>query len=137
MSNKEIEAFLDEPRHAILATNSTSGGPQVSPVWYVYNEGIMYVSTSDSSIKVRNLRRDPEIAICVDGCRGDSRYVVLTGKAEFVGNGSPQQEEVRWQIIRHYHESESEARDYYDSTRDESQILIVLKPDRITSQDFN
>jgi PPOX class probable F420-dependent enzyme len=137
MSKKEIDVFLAEPRHAVLATTSVNRGPQLSPVWYVYREGALYVSTSDSSIKVRNLRRNPQMSVCVDGCRGDSRYVVLSGDAEFVANGTPLQQEIRWQIIRHYHDNETEARRYYESTRDESQILIVLKPARITSEDFN
>ena len=137
MSAREIKEFLGQSRHTILATKSASGAPQLSPVWYVYDDGVMYISTSDTSVKVRNLRRDPAITVCVDGCRGDSRYVVLTGKASFIDNGEPEQLDMRWRIIRHYHDGEAEARDYYLSTQDDSQVIIVLKPDRTISQDFN
>ncbi|MFN8486092.1 MAG: PPOX class F420-dependent oxidoreductase [Caldilineaceae bacterium] len=137
MSQAQIEAFLAPPRHAIVATNTPDGGPQLSPVWYIYENERLYISTGASSVKVRHLRRDSRVTICVDGGHPDARYVILQGAATILETGDPRQEEMRWRIIRHYHATEAEAQQYYDAVRSMVSVLIVVTPERITSQDFN
>lgn len=137
MTTAQIEAFLAPPRHAIVATNRADGPPQVTPVWYLYEAGRIYISAGAGTVKVQNLRRDPQVTICVDGGHPDARYVILQGAATILEPHDPLQEQMRWRIIRHYHETEDEARRYYDSMRDFVSVLIVLTPEKIISQDFN
>jgi PPOX class probable F420-dependent enzyme len=137
MVTSELEAFLTEPRHAVVATNRAGKAPQLSPVWYVYESGVMIISTSNHTAKYRNLANDAHISVCVDGGRGDARYVVIEGVAEIVPNGEPYQLEMRRRIIWHYHESEASARAYHDSTADSSQVLIVVRPEKVISHNFN
>ncbi|RME64859.1 MAG: PPOX class F420-dependent oxidoreductase [Caldilineae bacterium] len=137
MTEAAIQEFLQEARHAILATNRPAGPPQLTPVWYLYADGVFYVSAQVDTVKVRNLRRDPAVSLCVDGGRGDERYVVVTGRAKLVEPGEPPQEEMRWRIIRHYSADEESARRYYESVRDHAAALIVITPERIISQDFS
>ena len=137
MTADGIAAFLAPPRHAVIATNRADGPPQLTPVWYLYEDGRMYISAGVNTVKVRNLRRDPQVTVCVDGGHPDARYVILQGTVTIVEPGEEQQEEMRWRIIRHYHEEEAEARRYYESMRDSLSVLLVLQPDRMISQDFN
>jgi PPOX class probable F420-dependent enzyme len=137
MSSAQIETFLQAPRHAIVGTNSADGPPQLSPVWYVYAQGRLYISAGPGTAKCRNLQRDPRISVCVDGCFPDFRTVIVCGRAELIEAGDPLQEEMRWRIIRQYHDSEEEARRYAEATQDEASVLIVVTPDRIISQDYN
>lgn len=137
MTPAEIEAFLRAPRHAVVATNTLSGPPQVSPVWYVYEDGRLYISTSPDTAKWHNLQRDPRAAVCVDGGRGDVRAVIIYGTAELIEAPNARIEAMRWRIIRHYYSSEAEAREYLESTGDVDTVLIVVTPERILSQDFN
>jgi PPOX class probable F420-dependent enzyme len=137
MTPAQIETFLQMPRHAIVGTNPIDGPPQLSPVWYVYEEGHLYISVTLDCIKHRNLQRDPRISVCIDGCYPDFRTVIIYGTAELVETGNPLQEKMHWRIIRHYHETEEEARRYAEATREEQSVLIVVTPERIISQDFN
>jgi PPOX class probable F420-dependent enzyme len=137
MTQAQIEAFLAPPRHAIVATNRADGPPQLTPVWYIYEAGKMYISAGAGTVKVQNLRRDPHVTICVDGGHPDARYVIMQGVITILEPREPLQEQMRWRIIRHYHESEEEARRYYESMRDSSSVLLVLSPDKVSSQDFN
>ena len=57
--NAEVMNFIEEDRHAVLATNGRSGLPQLTPVWYLFEDGVLYVSAQVTTVKVRNLRRDP------------------------------------------------------------------------------
>jgi PPOX class probable F420-dependent enzyme len=136
MTPAQIEAFLDAPRHAIVGTNPLDGAPQLSPVWYVYQEGCLYISILAESAKHRNLSRDPRISVCVDGCYPDYRTVIFYGTAEIVESGHPLQEEMHWRIIRTYHETEEAARRYLEATREEDSVLLVVTPQRIVSQDY-
>lgn len=137
MTKAQIEAFLAPPRHAIVATNRAAGPPQLTPVWYIYEGGQMYISAGAGTVKVQNLRRDSRVTVCVDGGHPDARYVILQGTVTILEPGDSRQEQMRWRIIRHYHEQEDEARRYYASMRDFVSVLIVLTPDKIISQDFN
>lgn len=136
MTPAQIAAFLAPPRHAIVATNRAAGPPQVTPVWYIYENGQLYISAGAGTVKAQNLRRDPQVTICVDGGHPDARYVILQGAVTILESGDPLQETMRWRIVRHYHETEEEAQRYYASIRDSVSVLIVLTPTKIISQDF-
>lgn len=137
MSQIEIESFLAEPRHAIVGTNRVQGPPQLSPVWYLYEAGKLYIGITANTAKYHNLRRDPGITICIDGCHPDARTVTIYGKAGLVEKGDPLQEDMRWRIIRRYQPDEESARRYAESTRDLPSVLIVVSIEKIISQDFN
>lgn len=137
MNAERIAEFLAPPRHAIIATNRTDGPPQLTPVWYIFEDGKVYISAGVNTVKVRNLRRDPQVTVCIDGGHPDARYVILEGIVTIVEAGEAAQEEMRWRIIRHYHEQEEDARRYHEAIRDSPSVLLVLKPERIISQDFN
>ncbi len=137
MSPKVLDEFVEADRHAILATNRSSGPPQLTPVWYLYEDGRFYVSAVDSTVKVRNLRRDPSITLCIDGCRGDSRYVVVSGSATLIEPGQGIQAEMRKRIIRRYQSSDQETERYYEIAKKNPAVLIVLEPKTIISQDYS
>ena len=137
MNQDELEAFLQAPRHAIMGTNPVDGPPQLSPVWYIYENGRFYISIAVKTAKYRNLQRDPRLSLCIDGGYTDYRTVMAGGEAQLLPMGHPLQVEMRWRIIRHYHQTEAAARRYAESVRDTISALIVLTPQKIISQDFN
>ncbi len=134
---EKINNFLSERRQAIYATNREGGPPQLSPVWFVWKDETLYVSTSAESYKTQNVTADAQVSVCVDGGFGDYRYVAMSGEATVVAYQSELQQEMRWQIIRKYHESDESARTYFDNNADEESVLLVLKPNRIVYKDMN
>jgi PPOX class probable F420-dependent enzyme len=137
MTPSQIETFLEAPRHAIIGTKRKDGPPQLSPVWYVYQEGRFYISIGAETAKLRNLQRDPRVGLCIDGGHPDARAVMIYGTVELVEGDDPLRKEMRWRIIRHYHESEDAARHYAQEVEDQPSALIIVTPQRIISQDFN
>ncbi len=131
----QVSEFLQADRHAILATNGRNGAPQLTPVWYIFEEGVLYVSAQTSTVKVKNLRRDPTVTVCIDGGRGDARYVVFYGKAELIEPGE-RQRALRWRIVRHYYADESEAERYYETVRNTTGAIIALQPERMVVSGF-
>jgi PPOX class probable F420-dependent enzyme len=77
--------FLRENPRAILATTRADGHPQLSPiVASVDADGQIAISSRETAVKVKNLRRDPFASLCVinDGFYGG--WVQLEGPATVI-----------------------------------------------------
>ena len=75
--------FLATTPNVTVATIRPSGLPQLTPNWFLWTGSVFLISTAESTVKVRNLRRDPRIVLCVDDvASGD--YVQVTGVARLI-----------------------------------------------------
>ncbi|MEV0148559.1 MULTISPECIES: PPOX class F420-dependent oxidoreductase [unclassified Nonomuraea] len=77
--------FLRRAHRAVLHTRHADGRPQLSPVTVgVDAEGHLVISTRETAVKTRNVRRDPHVSICAftDAFFGD--WVQVDGTAEVV-----------------------------------------------------
>ena len=138
MTPEQIEAFLAPPRHAVVAAVRRDGSPQLSPIWYLCEKDRIYFSTLVDSAKYRQLRRDPRIALCVDGGHPDARFVTVYGTAEILEEESPWREDLEWRILCRYHDTEEEARRYQQETAgDGPGALVVVTPERVVGRDYN
>jgi len=82
----EARAVVREQPRAVLATLRGDGTPQMSPVLVaVDDEGRVLVSTRETALKVRNLRRDPRLWLCVLSEGFFGRWIQVEGRAEIVG----------------------------------------------------
>jgi len=63
--SEEIKQLLDRPNFAHLATLMPDGSPQSVPVWIGRDGDRIVVSTSESSLKAKNTRRDPRVSLSV------------------------------------------------------------------------
>jgi PPOX class probable F420-dependent enzyme len=138
MSTEEIDEFLSAPRHAIVGTNRKEGPPQLTPVWYLYEDGKLYFSIYTASAKYKNLKRDSRIAVCIAGDRHDARSVMLYGSVELVIEGSDWTRDMNYRLARRYFDSD-EALKSYQEAADGGGVgaLAVLTPNRILAQDYN
>jgi PPOX class probable F420-dependent enzyme len=69
----------------VLATLKSDGTPQLSPVTVgVDDAGRIVVSSRETAYKVRHLRRDPRVWICVLPEEFFGEWVQLEGRAEVV-----------------------------------------------------
>jgi hypothetical protein len=82
MTDDERSAFLRDPiRPAILSTVRADGRPHAAPVWYDFDEDVVVFMTGASTVKGRNLTRDPRLTLCVQDERPPFSFVVLEGRA--------------------------------------------------------
>src|SRR6516162_8893475 len=85
MTETQVTAFLAAvpPRTGKLATVRADGRPHVAPVWYALDDdGSILFNTGESSVKGRNLSRDPRASLCVDDERPPFSYVLVEGTVE-------------------------------------------------------
>jgi PPOX class probable F420-dependent enzyme len=61
----EARDYLRQNHRAVLATTRRDGTPQMSPVTVtVDGDGMVTVSSRETAVKVKNLRRDPRAWVC-------------------------------------------------------------------------
>jgi PPOX class probable F420-dependent enzyme len=61
----EIRALLDRPNFAHLSTLMPDGSPQSAPVWVGREGDRILVCTGEGSLKAKNTRRDPRVALSI------------------------------------------------------------------------
>lgn len=82
MSPTEIRRFLMQgTRTAKAATTSRDGRPHVTPVWFVLDGEQIVFTTGADTVKGRNLRHDPRIALVVDDEEPPYAFVHVRGRA--------------------------------------------------------
>jgi PPOX class probable F420-dependent enzyme len=82
---EEVRALLRDHHQAVLATFRSDGRPQLSPVAAgVDDAGRVEISTRETAMKVKNLRRDPRISLCLLGPEWYGPWGQVEGTAEIV-----------------------------------------------------
>ena len=92
LDTDEVAAFLDATpaRTGKLATVRADGRPHVAPIWFALDRstagpesplGDLVLNTEATTVKGRNLLRDPRVALCVDDDRPPFTFVTVEGVA--------------------------------------------------------
>ena len=80
MAPGEIEAFLSEPRDAVLSVVLPSGRAIGTPIWFRWVSGVARFQSPVTSSKTTALRRTARASLCVhDQPLPLARYVTLEG----------------------------------------------------------
>ncbi len=61
----EIKALLDRPNFGHLSTLMPDGSPQSVPIWVAREGDRVLVCTGEGSLKAKNTRRDPRVALSI------------------------------------------------------------------------
>lgn len=85
MSAERAQQFLRTHHQAVLATTRADGRPQLSPVTCAVDaEGRILISTRETAVKTRNLRRNPYASICAFTERFFGDWIQAEGPAEVI-----------------------------------------------------
>jgi hypothetical protein len=87
MTAAELDAFLSEERVCRVATQSSSGAPHVSPLWFVWDGTSLWIYSIVKSQRWTDLARDPRAAVVIDAGHdfGELRGAELQGSFVPVG----------------------------------------------------
>lgn len=87
-----VQQLIERGPIAHVVTLNADGSPQVSLAWVGVEGGEIVIGTLPDQVKLRNIRRDPRVAISmVTGERnayGLDEYVVLHGRARVTDGGA-------------------------------------------------
>jgi PPOX class probable F420-dependent enzyme len=91
--SREVLALLDSDAVATVVTVGADGAPHVTVAWIGLEDGEIVFGTLDDQVKLRNLRRDPRIALSIQSDRinawGLREYLVVRGTARVTEGGAP------------------------------------------------
>ena len=125
MDLDEARAFVRKHHRGVLATVRRDGRPQMSPVSVgVDDEGRPVISTRETAYKVRNVRRDPTVSLCV--MSDDSwQWIQVDGTATVIS--LPEAMEL---LVDYYRSVSGEHPDWDDYRRAmEEQRRVILRID--------
>ena len=136
MSRAEWERFLCGRRVAVLATLGPDGEAVLTPIWYLYRDGLLYMRTGRESVKAKNVGRDPRVTVCVQDERPPYRSATVYGRASI----EPEKEGLDTAIARRYLGAVAGAaylRTARETVEKSAEVTLVVRPERVLTQDFS
>jgi len=128
----DIDAALDFVRQhhqAVMLTYRRDGSPQMSPVTCnVDSQGRVVVSTRETALKVKNLRREPRASLCVLSDRFYGDWIEVDGDAEIVSLPDAMEP-----LVEYYRTTAGEHPDWDDyraAMERERRVLVLIIPER-------
>lgn len=79
---EEFHALLDSTAVALVGTLGPRGEPQVTPSWFLWDQGVVRFSLVEGRQRLRNLRRDPRLAVTIIDPARPTWYVELRGHVD-------------------------------------------------------
>ena len=132
----EFDAFLAEPRNAILCVARGPGRPpHATPVWFEYCDGAFRVSTVRATVKYRLLLDAPDVTLVIDD---PSTYqtVIVSGRASVVDDDASLVA-LRRTLRAKYGDYPGPASDDDEelarALREEGRVVITVEPDQVVS----
>ncbi len=76
------DLLSDEKRAAAyLATLMPDGSPQVTPVWFSYENNLLRINTNRGRVKEKNLSARPQVALVIQDPDDTYRFIQVRGVA--------------------------------------------------------
>jgi len=85
---KYMDLLKEKKAFANLATLMPDGSPQVTPVWFDYNDGVIRVNTAKGRVKARNMKEGSRVALAIMDPDNPYRYIQVRGRVRRVTDGN-------------------------------------------------
>ena len=129
MDIETARQFVREHHRAVLTTRRADGRPQLSPVLVgVDGEGRIIISTRETALKTRNLRREPRVSLCVMSDAFFGPWVQIEGLATLLSLPEAMEELVDY--YRRVAGEHSNWDEYRQAMEKEQRVLVRITIDR-------
>jgi PPOX class probable F420-dependent enzyme len=130
MNLDELRAMVAGQHHAVLATFRPSGGVQMSPVLVSLDaEDRLIISSRQGAYKVKNLRRDPRVFVCLLPDSFFGNWIQAEGTGSIID--LPDAMDLLIDYYRRTSGEHSDWDEYRAAMRSERRVLIRIDIDRI------
>jgi PPOX class probable F420-dependent enzyme len=118
--------LLKEPHLAQFVTLMRDGSPHIAPLWVDTDGTHVVINTEEGRVKVRNMRRDPRVAISVyDPAKPYARVLNVQGRVvEITAEGAAGH-------IDFLAEKYTGNRPYRAHNPDRSRLIVKILPEKI------
>ena len=122
--SKKVDDFLKRTQVCVLATTGPGQAPHAIPIWYLYRDGKIIITTSGASQKSRNVERTGKVMVVFDKRVPPYYAVMLKGDAE-LGPALTREEEYEVALRYLGEEGVGEFMEAYDEGGDDTTIVIT------------
>ena len=130
MTPEEIDAYLREARIADLAELRPDGSPHVTPIWYQYDGARFLMLVDPTSVKARNIMRDPRVSISIATEGRPYRYILVDGRAEVLNEDYT---DLLFEMSVHYLGRDEGTRYAKSRLEDATFCIISVTPSKMTT----
>jgi PPOX class probable F420-dependent enzyme len=133
MTTDEIRSFLSAgTRTAKVATVMEDGHPHVMPVWFVLDGEEIVFTTGAETVKGRNLRRNPRVALVVEDDEPPFAFDHVRGRATI---HQESQELLRFATaVGARYMGEDRAEEFGKRIAVPGELLVRVTPERVISE---
>jgi len=86
---KRVQKRLEHEQIVWLTTIAPSGGPQPSPVWFLWHEDTVLIFSQPNTPKVRAIEKSGTVSLNFNSTEHGGDVVVISGVAEHLKGGPP------------------------------------------------
>lgn len=115
--------ILEKPGFAHLASIGPDGEPQSHPIWYLWEDGVLKMSTTTDRQKYRNVQRDKRVSASITDVENPYRYLELRGHVAEV-EADPDKSFIDRLAQRYLGEDE-----YPQKQQDAERVIFHLEPE--------
>jgi nitroimidazol reductase NimA-like FMN-containing flavoprotein (pyridoxamine 5'-phosphate oxidase superfamily) len=120
----DVKRFMHQERLASFATVDNKNRPHVVPVFFTYDNGKIYVQADRKSLKVRNLRRNSNVAVAV---YYGEEAVIIRGKGLIVESENEFIKRTQQHIDKYHLKLDRQGRDSMGIPLFNSKIRCVIE----------
>ena len=124
MLSEKIQQLAGGPNHAVLTTLFPSGGPQTNVVWIDHDGEHLLVNSETERQKVRNVRRDPRVAVLVFDPADMDVWVEVRGRVVEIIEGEAARRHIDTLAQKYLGLSD------YPNTIRSPRVILKIAPDR-------
>ena len=129
----EIKQLLKEPIISTITTMRPDGTPHMTPVWHLVRGDKILVGVEEKSVKARNVRENPTVALCVAANESPQRWALVNGTAKLTHH---EVTDVVTEVSMHYVRGEEEGKAYVEKVlRELDFVLLEITPTNIVGFD--
>lgn len=120
----KVDKFLGQAQICVLATTGPGDAPHAIPMWYLYRDGKIIITTSRVSQKCKNVERTGRAMVVFDVREPPYYAVMIKGDAE-IGPGLTRDEEYEVALSYLGEGGVGEFMEQYDAGGDDATIVIT------------
>ncbi|GAC1642602.1 MAG: hypothetical protein NVS4B2_32250 [Chloroflexota bacterium] len=139
LTKEEMDAFLQQPVVARLATVDQDGAPNVAPVWQTWDGEAFWIVPREKSSFVKHLRHESRVCLSIalestpyTRVTAHGTAAIVEGPVDSQGGLSRWVEVARGMALRYLGEHGPE---YLEPTMDRPRYLVKVTPQKIVTWD--
>lgn len=125
--SNDLLALLREPSTCYIATVMADGSPQLTQTWVDTDGEYVVINSVQGYLKVRNIERNPRVAVAVSDPNNPSRYFQVRGRVlDVTTEGATEH------IEKLSHKYLGTPYPWYGG-RDQTRVIIIIAPEKIST----